>query len=179
MALTSVGAFYATQSLLLQRVYIPYADDSEIDSQPIQQGETLLKVAIATYQSGGAPAIQALIGTPTINGICAVVNGGLVSAMIIADPALYSDPAGGEVISCPNGAIGDSYNGTIFTRLYAEVSYQTGAIVSTSLQNISAPTVATTGNYLIPVASTAQVGQIILASGLIGKKSGLIAAVVI
>ena len=74
MPITSVGAIYATASKLLQRVYIPHANDSEINQQHVGAGETLTTVPLATYRQGGPGAVQALIGTPTFSGRCVVVG---------------------------------------------------------------------------------------------------------
>jgi hypothetical protein len=148
MPVTQVGAIYATVSKLLQRIYIPHADDSEINQQAIAAGETLLLVPIATYQSGGAPAVQALIGTPTFSGRCAVVHPTtkLVLSHIIADPAIYSDPSGNLIIAHDHSIVGDLWTGSVFTRLFVEVDHTTAKIVGTSTQNIL--TVAPTANAL-------------------------------
>src|SRR6266853_6248533 len=113
MAVTSVGAIYATQSKLLQRIYIPSSDDLEIQNQHLGVGETLQLIPIAIYQQGGESAVQAAVGIPEISGRCAVVNGAnTCAAIIIADPAIYADPNGGLVVSSDQVAIGDSWDGT-------------------------------------------------------------------
>jgi hypothetical protein len=149
MALTSVGAIYATQSLLLQRTYIPHTDDSEINRQPIFAGETLLLVPLATYQQGGVSAVQALIGTPSITGNCVIVDpvSKLVVDRMIADVAIYNGgsgtmPDGHLVVASDAAMVGDLWNGTIFTRAYLELDHTTGLVVATSTQNIltAAPT---------------------------------------
>jgi|SRR6516162_866482 hypothetical protein len=100
MAITSIGAIYATKSRLLQRVYIPHDDDSEIEQQHRHPGETLLRVPIETYRSGGAPAVQALIGTPAHDGRCIVRHKitGEILDRIIADPDIYRHPEGHHVV---------------------------------------------------------------------------------
>jgi hypothetical protein len=72
MAVTKVGAIYATQTKLLQRVFIPHGDDREIDEQHVHPKESVLFVPIEVYQTGGAQAVQALIGNPTTDGHCAL-----------------------------------------------------------------------------------------------------------
>jgi hypothetical protein len=179
MAFASVGAIYATVSKLLQRIYIPHADDSEIVQQPIRSGETLLYIPIATFQSGGAQAIQAIIGIPTFSGRCAVVDGtNTVIALIIADPAINIDPRG-QSIAHDLANMGDTWNGTHFTRLLAEASFATGKIISISPQNIDAMTVATTGNYLCPVGPTVLLGQTVLPAAKVGVPSTLVAGVAV
>jgi hypothetical protein len=161
MAVTSVGAIYATVSLLLQRVYIPSADDSEISAQHIGAGETLALVPIATWQSGGPQAVQAAIGIPTFSGRCALVAAGTVVDHIIADPAFYSDPSGRLVIAHDTTCVGDTWTGTIFTRSFAEFVPATGIVVVISTQNIDTAVPQTPGNLLssLPPGSSVQVGQ--------------------
>jgi hypothetical protein len=158
MALTSVGAFYASQSLLLQRIYIPDADDSEINLQPLFPGETVLLVPIETYRTGGPAAIQALVGKPHVtgnglsnaSGRCAVVDkaSGLVVDNIIADPALYADPSGGLVIPHDQTCVGDAWTGATFTRQFAEISLATSKYVNITTQNIDTAAPQTAGNIL-------------------------------
>jgi hypothetical protein len=189
MALTSVGAIYATGSKLLQRIYVPHADDSEIAQQHVASGETLMTVSLATFQSGGQAAIQALIGTPNVSGSgfsnstgrCAVANSGTVSAVIVADPALYTDPGGGTVVPHNTAMVNDAWTGSIFNRPVAEISFVTGKIVTVSIQNIDAATVATTGNYLWNIAGmpVALPGTEVLMTGKIGTPSGLVAGVAV
>lgn len=160
MALTSIGAIYATQSLLLQRIYIPHADDNEIAQQQVGVGETLINVPLATYEHGGAPAVQNLIGAPTFSGRCAVVAASAVIDHVIADPALYSDPRG-QVIPSDISMIGDTWDGTAFHRAFIELDHTKGTIVAASTQPIlsAAPTVNAL-NYLLTasVSPTAVIG---------------------
>lgn len=108
MAVTYVGAIYATASLLLQRVYIPHADDGEIGQQHVGRGETIIIVPIEAYRHGGAAALQALIGEPKHDGRCAVVDHtGTVVDVIIADPDIYSHPDGHRVIVHAQARVGD------------------------------------------------------------------------
>jgi len=179
MALTSVGAFYATVSKLLQRVYIPHGDDSEIAQQPITAGESLLLVPLATYQQGGAPAVQALIGTPSITGFCAIVdpNSRLVIDHFIADTAIYNGGSGkrpdGNLIAAEaiGSMVGDTWDGTNFSRPYAEVSSSNGQVVSISTKTVPA-VAATSGNYLVshPPAGWA-VNQTVLPASKVGVKA--------
>jgi hypothetical protein len=103
MPVTHIGAIYATKSKLLQRVYIPHDDDSEIEQQHRHPGETLLRVPIETYRNGGAPAVQALIGTPAHNGLCQVIHKGTGQILdrIIADPDIYRHPDGHRIVLEP------------------------------------------------------------------------------
>ena len=169
MSVTQVGAIYATGSRLLQRVYIPHADDSEIAQQHVTAGETLTSVPIATYRTGGAPAVQASIGAPTFSGRCAVVdkNSNLVTAVIIADPALYSDPGGSLVIIHDLAIPGDLWTGAIFTRRYVEINPHAAtallSIVAVSVQNITTAVPGTVGNILMP-STTLNVGSVLPAA---------------
>jgi hypothetical protein len=70
MALTQVGAIYATQTKLLQRIYIPHGDDSEIAQQHVHPMESLLLVPITVYEKGGVAAVQAAVGKSTTDGYC-------------------------------------------------------------------------------------------------------------
>jgi hypothetical protein len=145
-----VGAIYATQSLLLQRIYVPTNSDSEIAQQYVAPGESIISVPLATFQQGGAAAIQALIGIPTFSGRCAVVNSSnVVIDHVIADPALYTDPRG-QVIPSDQSMVGDTWNGTVFTRPYIELDHTTGLVVAISVQPIltAAPAVNAL-NYLV------------------------------
>jgi hypothetical protein len=164
MAVTSVGAIYATGSLLLQRIYIPDADDSEISNQFVLPGETLVRIPQSTYQLGGSAAVQAAIGTPSFSGRCVIVdNTSTVIGSLKADPALYTDPQGRQIIAHDRASIGDTWTGTIFTRPFAEYVPATGIITVISTQNIDSPTVVTAGDQLLSLApgSTLQVGQLI------------------
>lgn len=159
---SSVGAIYATASKLLQRIYIPSVSDAEIAQQFVAAGETLLNVPLATYQQGGIAAVQALVGTPTFSGRCAVVDGtNKVIDHIIADPLLYTDPRG-QVIPHDHTIIGDAWNGSAFTRLFVELDHTTGLVVKSAVQpiNTAAPQVNAL-NWLVigSVAPTALPGQ--------------------
>jgi hypothetical protein len=175
MPVTQVGAFYATGSKLLQRIYIPDHADSEIDQQFIAAGETLLKVPIATYQTGGHPAVQALIGAPTFSGRCALVHKttSLVLDVIVADPVLYADPNGHHVIPHNQAMAADLWTGTgsQFTRRYVEINplapTALTAIVAVSIQNIDTAAPATPGNILM-ASDTLNVGSA-LAPSLLSK----------
>jgi len=150
MALTSVGAFYATVSKLLQRVFIPSVDDSEIVAQPIAAGETLGIYPLSTFQAGGPPAIQALIGAPTFSGRCAVVDGtNTVIDAIIADPVLYSDSRG-ACIASDKATTGDKWTGSYFTRIFAEYD-STRNIVAVGPYKIENQVPVNAGNKLIAV----------------------------
>ena len=96
MAVSYVGAIYATKSLLLQRVYIPGSHDAEIKLQHVGAGESIVWVPLSVYQKGGEAAVQARIGTPTHNGICAVIHKdtGKHIDTIIADPDIFRHPDG-------------------------------------------------------------------------------------
>jgi hypothetical protein len=100
MPITQVGAIYATRSKLLQRIYIPHADDSEIAQQHVGPGESLLTLPLGTFEAGGPPAVQRTIGTPAHNGHCKVIHKstGKVVERIIADPELYKHPDGHHVV---------------------------------------------------------------------------------
>jgi len=161
MALTSVGAFYATVSKLLQRVFIPSVDDSEIVAQPIAGGETLGIYPLATFQAGGPAAIQALIGAPTFSGRCVVVDGtNTVIDSVIADPVLYSDPRG-ACIASDRATNGDKWTGSYFTRLFAEYDSSRN-IVAVGPYKVDNPIAVNAGNKLIVVpvggAAWAKVG---------------------
>jgi|SRR5882672_12234364 len=118
MAIMSVGAIYATQSKLLQRVYVPSVDDSEIANQHVGVGESIVLIPMSTYVQGGGPAVQAVIGTPTITGICALVDHtDTVVGKIIADPEIYTHPiAGHRVVLNDTAMVGDKWDGTAFHR---------------------------------------------------------------
>ena len=105
MAVTQVGAIYGTVSKLLQRVYVPHADDSEIARQHVEPTETLLHVPLEVYRSGGQHAVQQMIGTPTHDGHCEVIHkdtGEVIDRIIwdhtIWDPALYKHPEGHRIV---------------------------------------------------------------------------------
>jgi hypothetical protein len=177
MAVTQVGAFFATASKLLQRVYIPSHNDSEITQQPLAAGETLMNVPLATYQTGGAAAVQALIGAPTFSGRCAIAdkNTNLVVGIIIADPSLYTDPNGQIIIADDHAMLGDLWTGTQFTRRYVEINPHAAtalaSIVAVSTQAIGNPTPVTTGNIMM-ASATLNVGNAI-APSLFTKLSAL------
>jgi hypothetical protein len=156
MPVTHVGAIYATVSKLLQRVYIPHADDSEIAQQYVAVGESVVNIPIATYQQGGAVAVQSLIGAPSFSGRCAIVSGasltGTVLDIVTADPALYTDLQG-RVIASDSAMVGDTYTGLVFTRPYLELDHTTGNVVGLSTQNIQAPTPQVNALNLLVVAS--------------------------
>ncbi len=164
MPVTQVGAIYATTSKLLQRIYIPHADDSEINQQHVAAGETRTTVPAVTYQQGGAAAVQALIGTPTFSGRCVVVDGtNTVVDAVVADPALYTDSRG-TVMAHDHAIPGDAWNGSIFTRRYVEINplapTALTAIVAVSVQNILTAAPATPGNILM-ASTTLNVGSAI------------------
>jgi hypothetical protein len=159
MPVTSVGAIFATNSKLLQRIYMPSSDDSEIAQQHVGPGETLLTVPISTYAQGGISAVQGAVGIPTFSGRCAVVDGktNKVIDAIIADPAVYSDPRG-QVIPHDLAMVGDSWTGSTFTRIYAQVDQTTGNIISMGPQPINS-TAASVGSVLVVAPVGAIVGQ--------------------
>jgi len=164
-------------SKLLQRVYIPGADDSEIAQQHVGAGETMLSVPVATYQTGGAPAVQAVIGAPTFSGRCAVVdkNSNLVVSAIIADPALYSDPGGNLVMAHDLATTGDTWTGSQFMRRYVEVNPKAPtaltAIVAVSTVPVGVtPTPVTAGNIMI-ASPTMNVGSVLPAAMFVNLKS--------
>jgi hypothetical protein len=99
MPVTQIGVIYATRSKMLQRVYIPDGDDSEIDVQHIHPGEMLIRVPIEVYRGGGADAVQALIGKPAHSGVCRVIHRhtGKIIDRIMADPDVYRHPDGHRV----------------------------------------------------------------------------------
>jgi hypothetical protein len=168
MAVTQVGAIYATVSKLLQRVYIPHANNSEIAQQFIAAGETLLNVPIATYQTGGQAAVQALIGAPSFSGRCAIVDKttSFVLDVIVADPVLYADPNGNHVIPHDHVMPTDLWTGTgsQFTRRYVEINPHAPtaltAIVAVSVQSIDNPVPGTPGNIMM-ASATLNVGNAI------------------
>jgi hypothetical protein len=168
MPVTQVGAIFATASKLLQRVYIPHADDSEIPLQHVGAGETLLNVPIATYRTGGAAAVQSVIGTPTFSGRCVVVdkNTNLVTNAIIADPAIYADPSGNTVMAHDVALPGDLWTGTQFTRRYVEITPANGTVISVSTQPIMSAKPVTATNFLVS-SPTLNTGNIV--ANLIGK----------
>jgi hypothetical protein len=178
MPVTQVGAIYATGSKLLQRVYIPHADDSEIAQQHVGASETLLNVPIATYRTGGSAAVQALIGTPTFSGRCAVVdkNTNLVVDLLVADPAIYTDVRG-PVVAHDHAMHGDTWTGIVFTRRYVEINPQAPsaltAIVAVSVQNIDTAAPATSGNILM-VSTTLNIGSAISPSLLTKLKADVV-----
>ena len=95
MAVTQILAIYATKSLLLQRIYIPHADDSENGQQHVAKGESTVLLPLSMYAEGGPQAVQAAIGQPLISGHCVVVDhNNQIIDHIHADPELYSDPRG-------------------------------------------------------------------------------------
>jgi hypothetical protein len=98
--ITSVAAIYATRSKLLQRICIPHADDAELDGLHLHSGESLKKIPIRIYQSGGPQAIQAEIGIPDHDGQCNVVHKetGEIIDRIIADPDVYKHPSGHRIV---------------------------------------------------------------------------------
>jgi hypothetical protein len=172
---TQVGAVYATGSKLLLRVYIPHGDDREIDQQPLGVGESLLRVPLTAYRTGGASAVQALIGPATFSGRCAVVDAtNTVVNCIIADPALYTWPDS-KIIAHDLVHVGDKWNGNNFVRNFAEVSWQTGKVISIISQNIDTAKPVTPGNYLIGVhgfnVDQLLIGNVALAPSLIGKEA--------
>jgi hypothetical protein len=155
MALTSVAAIYATGSLLLQRIYIPSGDDNEINLQHVGAGETLVRMPLSTYQTGGPVGVQAAIGIPSFSGRCAVVDGttNTVTEHIIADPAIYSDLQGRAVVASDITIIGDFWTGTQFTRAYLELDATTGLVVALSTQPIATAKPSLNAlNLLIPAS---------------------------
>ncbi len=157
MPVTQVGAIYATVSKLLQRIYVPDADDSEIAQQHVGAGETLQTVPVSTYRTGGPIAVQAAVGTPTFSGRCAVVDGtNTATSTIVADPALYIDASGNSVRPSDIAIVGDVWDGTQFTRRYVEVNPK----APTALSAIVAVTVWPVGVTPVPVT----LGNIMIAS---------------
>jgi hypothetical protein len=170
MAVTQIGAIYATGSKLLQRVYVPSVNDSEIDAQHIGAGETLTHVPLATYQAGGSVAVQAALGAPSISGRCAVVdNTNMVVDHIIADLAVFgaTDPQGRLLVASDRSAVGDAWNGTNFMRRYVEINPHAptalSSIVAVSIQNIDTAAPATAGNILM-ASGTLNAGSVIAPS---------------
>jgi hypothetical protein len=164
---TQVGAIYATGSKLLQRIYIPSASNAEIAQQFVATGESLLIVPITTFRTGGVAAVQAAVGTPTFSGRSVVIDQtNTVTATIIADPALYSDPRG-VVTPHDLAQVGDTWTGTKFVRRYVEINPHapnaTSAIVTVSIQSIANPTPVTPGDIMMQ-SNTLNVGMAIPAA---------------
>ena len=137
--MTSIGVIFAGQSKLVQRIYIPSLDDSEIAQQFVGPGEQLTTMALSVYQIGGADAVQVAIGAPTFSGRCAVVNPqNIVVDVIIADPALYADSRG-TVIPHDAAKNGDIWDGTNFSRSYTEFNKTTAVIAAISNKVINNP----------------------------------------
>ena len=160
MPVTLVAAFYATGSLLLQRIYIPHNDDAEIRSQPIGAGESMQTFPTSLYRQQGPAGIQAAIGTPTFSGRCAVVDAGnAVIDIILADPALFTDPRG-QLIASDNCLLGDLWNGTNFGRIIGEVDHVSGNYVSVGRRNINnLVPLQDPKNFLLSNPANAVVGQ--------------------
>jgi hypothetical protein len=158
MAITSVGAIFSTQSKLLQRIYIPSLEDSEISAQFVGNGETMTLIPISIHQLGGSAGVQAAIGAPTFSGRCAVVDGtNTVIDLIVADPAIYADPRG-TTIAHDSAQIGDSWDGIKFSRRYAEYDPATMIVVAVGPQPIDNP-VPTIPTDKLVVSRTLQIGQ--------------------
>jgi len=151
MAVTSVGAIYATQSKLLQRIYVPHASDAEIDQQYVGPGESMVYVPANLYLQGGQDAVQTFVGAPTFSGRCAVVDKStnVVIDHIIADPAIYTHPNGHRVIPHDRTVTGDTWNGNNFIRKFAEISLLTNQYTNISMQNIDTAAPSTKGNILL------------------------------
>lgn len=163
MSITNVGAIYATVSKLLQRVYVPSLSDAEISQQYVADGETLQNVSLAVFQKGGLVAVQAAIGVPSISGRCAIIDGTNVCIdVIIADPAIYADPNGNQLILSDLAAVGDTWVAAAsqFQRRYAEYDTSTRVVNNISMQNIANPVVKTVGDALT-ASDTLQVGQVV------------------
>ena len=141
MPVTKVAAIYATRSKLLQRIIVPDNDDKELDQYPPGEGESVAFIPIDTYRKTGAIGAQEIIGQPTFSGVCAVVDKdtNLVIDRIIADPELYASPEGHAVIPSDAAMHGDSWDGTQFSRQFAEVDPTTGMVVDVYVQPIDAP----------------------------------------
>lgn len=90
---SKVGAIYSVRSKLLQRIYVPDAEDDEIDRQYIGAGEALMMVPLDIYRTGGAVALQSLIGEPTSDGYCAVIDkeSGEIIERVIWDIELHGN----------------------------------------------------------------------------------------
>ena len=140
MSITKVAAIYATGSKLLQRIVVPDYDDKELDRYPPGQGESVVFISIDTYRKTGAIGALEIIGPPTFSGVCAVVDKctNLVIERIIADPEIYAHPDGHAVIPSDAAMHGDSWDGTQFSRQFAEVDATTGMVVDIYVQPIDA-----------------------------------------
>lgn len=139
MAVTSIGVIFAGQSKLVQRIFIPSGDDSEIAQFVAGPGERKTTMALSVYQNGGVDAVQAAIGAPTFSGRCAVVDAtNIVIDLIIADPALYND-ARGQVIAHDTAMHGDTWTGTTFTRPFIQYTRATGIVTAIATGPVDSP----------------------------------------
>ena len=164
--ITSVAAIYATNSKLLQRIVVPDNDDAELDQYPPGPGESLLLVPIENYRVTGAVGAQEVIGPPTFSGVCAVVDKdtNLVIDRIIADPELYASPDGHAVIPSDAAMHGDIWDGTQFSRQFAEVDQITGMVVDVYTVPIDTPPpIGRNGDppNLMMSSDTLQIGDIV------------------
>ena len=158
--MTSIGVIFAGQSKLVQRIFIPSLDDSEIAQFVAGPGERKTTMALSVYQDGGPAAVQATVGTPTFSGRCAVVDQtNTVIDLIMADPTLYSDPRG-QVIAHDAAMQGDTWTGTQFTRTYVEYDPKTLTVTALPVAPIDSPPFATASKaYVIqPVGFSAAIG---------------------
>ena len=83
---------------------------------------------------------------------------GIVQHHILADPAIYADPAGNMIVQSDVSNEGDVWNGATFTRNLASVSITTGLVVSVGPQVVGAAAVPPSGQILAVVPAGTQVG---------------------
>jgi hypothetical protein len=103
MAITQVGIVYSTALRTIRRVIIPNSDAALNDGKLLLSGESLYKMALATYNAaGGLAGLQAALAGqvgPAGNDLCAVCNGqNQVAGVVRADTSILTDEQ-----SLPNG----------------------------------------------------------------------------
>lgn len=114
---TSIGIVYATGSGIVRRIIVP-THESELDSPGhVGNAEAMIKVAAPLVKRrNGYPDLDsarahvaAVIGRQPDSGRCAVVVSGIVTSIIMADPALDAI-TGATLVASDSASVGDRYD---------------------------------------------------------------------
>ncbi len=165
MAATKFGVVYGTASKIIQRIIDPSgdADDSAltIAAGNLAPGESMQTFLLANFPVRNARTMQAQIGTPAHSGRCAVVVNGTVTNVVMADPLLYTPPAG-SLVQTDVAGIGWNYNpASAIAKFTVSVAIVTNGTV-TSISAVAAPSAAAVpigSDVLCPAPATLKVGD--------------------